>query len=121
MGNPNCCSVAASLILDHQNEQPQCPLPFCALIFICGGLPLPILASWGLPISAAAWEVHERTAHELWEQAGAVESILTACQARLDAVQAWPTANRLFADPESKNLCTPAAIDPHNVFRLGLT
>ncbi|KAL4751923.1 serine hydrolase FSH [Aspergillus terricola var. indicus] len=115
------CSVAASLILEHQNEQPQVPLPFRAVVFICGGLPLPILANWGLPISAAAWEVHERTASELWEQAGAVESILTARQAKLDASQARPAANSLLADPESENLYAPPAIDPHNVFGLDLT
>ncbi|KAJ5151388.1 uncharacterized protein N7482_010640 [Penicillium canariense] len=115
------CAVAASLIVAHQNETPELALPFRAVIFICGGPPLPILADWGLPIPRAAWEVHERTARELWEQATAKQAQLLARRAKAQSSfsSSAGEAGRLESDRDDP--WTLPAINPCDAFGLDLT
>jgi predicted esterase len=47
------CNILSSLILLHQSQYPDRALPFRGAIFICGGVPLPILETL-IPVSAAA-------------------------------------------------------------------
>ncbi|KAL2048880.1 hypothetical protein ABVK25_010832 [Lepraria finkii] len=43
------CAVVSSLILHHNNEHPEQPLPFKAAVFICGGVPLRFFPAWACP------------------------------------------------------------------------
>lgn len=91
------------------------------MIFVCGGPPLPILADWGLPIPRSAWEVNERTAKELWEQANTKEGQLNA--RRANAEQAGYRKRPLVSDivMESDDAYALPAIDPRDAYGLDLT
>ncbi|KAJ5593707.1 hypothetical protein N7537_010611 [Penicillium hordei] len=116
------CAVAVSMIFAHQNENPEVELPFRAVVFICGGPPLPILADWGIPIPRSAWEVNERTGRELWEQANSKESLLVARRAKIE-----PSPSRMATwfpgtdNLESEDPYTLPAIDLRDVYGLDLT
>ncbi|MCJ1353181.1 MAG: hypothetical protein MMC33_003166, partial [Icmadophila ericetorum] len=73
------CSVISSLILYHQKECPEEPLPFKAAIFICGGVPLPVLSDLGLPVPPEVWAMNERSGRELAGAAG-------SARAKVDAI-----------------------------------
>lgn len=55
------CSLLGSYLLYHARESPSRPLPFHSAIFICGGMPLPILEDLGLDVPQRAHELNERT------------------------------------------------------------
>ncbi|ROW05599.1 hypothetical protein VSDG_00286 [Cytospora chrysosperma] len=55
------CSLAGSYLLYHAKEDPGKQLPFRWAIFICGGLPLPVLEDLGLEVPQRAHELNERT------------------------------------------------------------
>lgn len=55
------CSLIGSYLLYHAQENPDAPLPFRSAVFICGGLPLPVLEDLGLPVPQRAHELNERT------------------------------------------------------------
>lgn len=55
------CSLIGSYLLYHAKETPEKPLPFRSAIFICGGLPLPVLEDLGLEVPQRAHELNERT------------------------------------------------------------
>lgn len=71
-------SLAASMALYHAveaaNEEQVLgsgpSLPFRAAIFICGGLPLPVLEDLGLKVTCRAQEIHLQTAKQLQNTAG---------------------------------------------------
>lgn len=65
------CAVAASLILAHNNNCPDEPLPFKGAIFICGGMPLAMLDNMYLPVSSKAWKVNNFTGSLLATKASA--------------------------------------------------
>lgn len=55
------CSLIGSYLLYHAKETPDAPLPFRSAIFICGGLPLPVLEDLGLHVPQRAHELNART------------------------------------------------------------
>ncbi|KAH7139672.1 serine hydrolase FSH [Dactylonectria estremocensis] len=64
------CSLAASMALyravdaatsHSKSSKPDEPLPFRAAIFICGGVPLPVLEHMGLEVPVRAHEINKRT------------------------------------------------------------
>lgn len=55
------CSLIGSYLLYHAQENPQDPLPFRSAVFVCGGLPLPVLEDIGLEVPQRAHELNERT------------------------------------------------------------
>ncbi|KAJ9154792.1 Family of serine hydrolases 1 [Pleurostoma richardsiae] len=76
------CSLIGSYLLYHARETPDAPPPFSFAVFICGGLPFPVLEDLGLPISRRAHEINERTgkimrakAAVLYEKAAAPDQI----------------------------------------------
>ncbi|KAI4124585.1 MAG: hypothetical protein LQ338_004723 [Usnochroma carphineum] len=101
------CSLIASFCLYHQAETPDQPLPFKVAIFICGGLPLHGLEDVGIEVSQEAWDMNDRSAKALAEQASA-DSILKSGLSR------WVNA-------EGVNSNGDVAIDPTNVFGLDFT
>ncbi|XPT03477.1 hypothetical protein M3J09_012569 [Ascochyta lentis] len=80
------CAVAASMVLAHNNESSDEPLPFKGAIFICGGMPLAMLDNMNLPVSAKAWEISDLTGHQLATKANAaaaeIERLLKSGKAR---------------------------------------
>jgi hypothetical protein len=65
------CSVIGSFLLYHAAERPKEPLPFKVAIFICGGMPLPVLEDLGIYVGAEAREWDELSKWELHEKASA--------------------------------------------------
>ncbi|KAJ4422938.1 hypothetical protein N0V82_002465 [Gnomoniopsis sp. IMI 355080] len=55
------CSLLGSYLLYHARETPEKPIPFRSAVFICGGLPLPVLEDLGLEVPQRAHELNERT------------------------------------------------------------
>ena len=94
------CSLIGSFLLYHYRETPDEPLPFKAAIFICGGLPLPVLEDLKLPLSQKAYDVNEQTVALLKQKAGA----LTNLAANLDKIKPgmglWHDTAGLLHDPD---------------------
>lgn len=61
MGFSQGCSLIASYILFHTRRNPNAPLPFKAAVFICGGVPLPVLEYLGIVVSEEAKEINQKT------------------------------------------------------------
>ncbi|KAJ5345344.1 hypothetical protein N7452_003348 [Penicillium brevicompactum] len=59
------CSLIASYLLYHERMHPDIPPPFRLAVFICGGVPLPVLEDLGLPISSQASQWDEETSRLL--------------------------------------------------------
>ncbi|KAL8990522.1 MAG: hypothetical protein Q9177_000853 [Variospora cf. flavescens] len=101
------CSLIASFCLYHQAETPLQPLPFNAAIFICGGVPFQVLDDLGVDITKEAWEINQKSAKALAEQAS-TDAILKA------GLYRWTST-------EGLNTNGDAALDPANVFGLDFT
>ncbi|MCJ1226264.1 hypothetical protein MMC12_002914 [Toensbergia leucococca] len=101
------CALIASFILYHQAETPHLPLPFKVAIFICGGVPLPVLEDLGLPISPEAREWDSKSSKDLQKIAASVATM-------------QPGVDRWFRkDDEAFDLDTP--INHSNVYGLDFT
>ena len=59
------CALVSSFLLYHAAETPNAPLPFKAAVFICGGVPLSVLADLGVDVPRAAWDISERSRKQL--------------------------------------------------------
>ncbi|KAI4144716.1 MAG: hypothetical protein L6R39_004066 [Caloplaca ligustica] len=101
------CSLIASFCLYHQAETPNEPLPFKVAIFICGGVPLQVLEDLGIDVSQEAWDMNNKSAKALAEQAS-TDSILKSGLSR------WVNAEGVI--PRSD-----AALDETNLFGLDFT
>ena len=65
------CSLALSFLLYHARESgSQEPLPFRSVVFICGGVPFPVLEDLGVGVSERAREVSDATVRVMKEKAG---------------------------------------------------
>ena len=123
------CAVISSLILHHNNEHPEQPLPFKAAVFICGGIPLDILSHMGLPVPPAAWEINNATGQQLHKKAGAAGEEIKALMKSGNVRQAmnrglWDRTDGLshqvpgnYYDP----LRLPPSLQPTNVYGLDYT
>ncbi|KAI3401379.1 hypothetical protein diail_11463 [Diaporthe ilicicola] len=58
------CSLVGTYLLYHAKENPQLPLPFRSAVFICGGLPLPVLEDMGLD-AQGAYDLNQRTVDQM--------------------------------------------------------
>ncbi|KAJ8064715.1 hypothetical protein OCU04_007035 [Sclerotinia nivalis] len=68
------CALIAGFLLDHQVTRPHIPLPFSCAVFICGGMPLPIIEDLGIEIPTFARELENQSVKELFATAAAVET-----------------------------------------------
>lgn len=102
----------------HNKERPDEALPFAAAIFICGGVPLAVLSDLGLPVSAEALEINDRTARQLQEKAGAVvDQVQAVLEGRKEARRGiWDRTDSLEQDPMA-----PFPTDRTNIFGLNFT
>jgi len=100
MGFSQGCSLIGSFLLYHYRETPQEPLPFKAAVFVCGGLPLPVLDDLGLPLSQRVYDINDQTVKMLKKRAGA----LTELAANPDLIKLgtglWDDLNGLVHDPK---------------------
>ncbi|KFY76981.1 hypothetical protein V499_03501 [Pseudogymnoascus sp. VKM F-103] len=69
------CSMASSLLLYNQSLYPNSPPLFKAAIFICGGVPLDVLASLGVEVTAEARDL-DRSSKVALQQQASTEAIL---------------------------------------------
>lgn len=69
------CAVVAGYLLDHAATRPHEELPFKCAIFICGGVPMPIVRDLGIEISERALLLEERSRNELFAKASSVETV----------------------------------------------
>lgn len=75
------CSLASSLLLYNQIQHPNAPPLFKGAIFICGGVPLDVVASLGVEVTDEAREIDESSKVALMMQ-GSTEAILRDGYAR---------------------------------------
>ncbi|QSZ30720.1 hypothetical protein DSL72_000278 [Monilinia vaccinii-corymbosi] len=68
------CALVAGFLLDHQVTRPHIPLPFKCAVFICGGVPLPIIEDLGIEIPEKARALEAQSVKELFATAAAVET-----------------------------------------------
>jgi hypothetical protein len=106
--------VIATFLLYHAVENPEAPLPFKSAIFICGGLPLPVVEDLGLPVPAVAWEINDRTGRELRQKVAAFANMA----AQLDQVQ---LGVGLWDDTENLSYYPRQLPNPSDVFGLDFT
>lgn len=102
------CVLISSYLLYHQAETPHLPLPFKVAIFICGGLPLPVLEDLGIPVSQEAWNWDDRSKIELQVKAASVATYEPG-------MEIWMSREEMDWDPDSP------PIDQPNVFGLDFT
>ncbi|CDM31864.1 Serine hydrolase FSH [Penicillium roqueforti FM164] len=103
------CLLIASYIWFHQIEKPTEPLPFKAVVFICGGPVLSVLETLGMTISDEAREWDKRTKLALRERASK-EAILKWGRDR------WTTPG---GNGDTDLHLNPAApVDPSDIFGL---
>ncbi|KAK0629920.1 serine hydrolase FSH [Bombardia bombarda] len=93
------CSLIGSFLLYHYRETPEEELPFKAAIFICGGLPLPVLEDLKVPLPQRVHDINDQTVKLLQQKA----SMLTNYAANPDTVKLgvglWSDTGGLLHDP----------------------
>ncbi|KAL2140983.1 hypothetical protein VTI28DRAFT_2988 [Corynascus sepedonium] len=65
MGFSQGCSLIASYLLYHTRRTPNAPLRFKAVLFICGGIPFPMLEHLGIEVSEEAKKINQKTSELL--------------------------------------------------------
>ncbi|KAK3390972.1 serine hydrolase FSH [Podospora didyma] len=94
------CSLVGSFLMYHYRECPEEELPFKAAIFICGGVPMPVLEDLGVAVSQKAHDVNTRTGQLLHQKAGQ----LTEYAANPDKIRPgmglWHDTSSLLHDPK---------------------
>lgn len=108
------CALVATFLLYHTRESPQNPLPFQRAIFICGGIPLPVLDDLGLPISTEAYDINEQTSLLLKRKAGAIKEMVANVDKIPKGAGLWDDTTDLLHDPTEQP-------DPSDVFGLDFT
>ncbi|RAL67674.1 hypothetical protein DID88_008417 [Monilinia fructigena] len=74
MGFSQGCAFIAGFLLDHQVTRPHIPLPFSCVVFICGGIPLPIVEDLGIEIPEKSRALEIQSVKELSATAASVET-----------------------------------------------
>ncbi|KAK4134180.1 hypothetical protein BT67DRAFT_310543 [Trichocladium antarcticum] len=100
MGFSQGCALISSFLLRHARETPDALLPFRAAVFVCGGVPLQVLADLGLPgVTPRAHEVNEVTGRLLKETAGRLSELAGDLSKIRPGVGLWDDALGLLHDP----------------------
>ncbi|KAI1340427.1 serine hydrolase-domain-containing protein [Xylariaceae sp. FL0016] len=88
------CAVAAGLLMAHRMAEPDAPLPVKGVVFVCGGVPLPLLEVWGLRVPRRAWEVNEMTGMDLQRKAAMAGAEIAALMEGFDRKDRRPLLRR---------------------------
>lgn len=99
MGFSQGCSLIGSFLLYHYRETPDEPLPFKAAMFVCGGLPLPVLDDLGLPVSQKARDINDETVRLLKQRAGALTDLANNLDQIKLGMSLWGETKDLVHDP----------------------
>jgi pimeloyl-ACP methyl ester carboxylesterase len=100
MGFSQGCSLISSFLLYHAQETPTEALPFKAAVFVCGGVPMPVLEDLGLPgVSPRAHEVNDQTGKLLKEKAGKLAELAENLDRIKPGMGLWDDVLSLLHDP----------------------
>ncbi|RDW58261.1 hypothetical protein BP6252_13672 [Coleophoma cylindrospora] len=75
MGFSQGCSLASSFLIAYRSDNPHTAPPFKAAIFICGGIPVDVLSSYGIDVTQEALDWDRSSKIDLMNQASS-EAIL---------------------------------------------
>lgn len=93
------CSLVMSFLLYHARENPLEPLPFKSAIFICGGVPFPVLDDLRLPVPQKARDINEQTVKVLQAKAGHLAHMAANPDQIQRGVGLWDDTAGLLHDP----------------------
>lgn len=94
------CSLAFSFILYHANEVPDEPLPFKSVVFICGGLPFPVLEDLGYKVPQKALDVNDQTVTVMKQKAANLAHMAANLHEIKHGVGLWDDTSDLIHDPD---------------------
>ncbi|KAH8821475.1 serine hydrolase FSH [Xylogone sp. PMI_703] len=101
MGFSQGCSLISALLLYHAHERRSDPLPFKGAIFICGGIPLPILEDMGYEVPQEAKDISAKTSTALTATAGSISEVAAAMSNDGSRRGLWDEMNGLAHDPDA--------------------
>lgn len=90
------CSLAFSFLLYHARETPDEPLPFQSVVFICGGLPFPVLEDLGYRVSERAQEVNDETVRIMKQKAANLAHMAANPELIMPGVGLWDDTSDLI-------------------------
>jgi hypothetical protein len=93
------CALAFSFLLYHARENPDEPLPFKSVVFICGGIPFPVLEDLGLEVSQRAHEVNDKTVVVMKQKAASLAHMAANLDQIKLGVGLWDDTSDLIHDP----------------------
>lgn len=93
------CSLAFSFLLYHARENPDEPLPFGSVVFICGGIPFAVLEDLGYHVGDRAKEVSEETVRVMKAKAGRLAHMARNLEEVKRGVGLWDDTSDLVHDP----------------------
>lgn len=93
------CALVMSFLLYHARETPLEPLPFRSAIFVCGGVPLPVLDDLDLPVPQRARDVNDQTVRVLKAKAGHLAHMAANPDQIQRGVGLWDDKEGLVHDP----------------------
>lgn len=102
MGFSQGCSLIGSYLLYHaRDESPtKKPVPFKAAIFVCGGMPLPVLEDLGVAVSQRARDINDLTSKLMLRRAGLIGELAGNLDRIKPGVGLWDDLTGLLHDPE---------------------
>lgn len=93
------CSLAFSFLLYHARETPHEPLPFKAVVFICGGIPFPVLEDLGYKVSPRAYKINDQTVKIMKAKAANLATMAANPGMIKVGVGLWDDTTDLVHDP----------------------
>jgi hypothetical protein len=100
MGFSQGCSLIGSYLLYHAREHKSQPLPFKAAIFVCGGMPLPVLEDLGVEVPQRAKVINDLTSKMMKAKAGQLVEMARDLDRIQPGVGLWDDVAGLLHDPE---------------------
>ncbi|KAK4126052.1 hypothetical protein N657DRAFT_662391 [Parathielavia appendiculata] len=114
LGFSQGCSLIGSYLLYHARETPDKPLPFKAAVFICGGMPLPVLEDLGINVPPRAKAINDMTSKMMKQKAGKLVDMAANPEKIQQGVGLWDDVEGLLHDPKKMP-------DERDVFGLDFT
>lgn len=100
MGFSQGCSLIGSYLLYHAREHKAQPLPFQAAIFVCGGMPLPVLEDLGVHVPQRARVINDLTSKMMKAKAGQLVEMAQDLDRIQPGVGLWDDVAGLLHNPE---------------------
>ncbi|KAK3306934.1 serine hydrolase FSH, partial [Chaetomium strumarium] len=100
MGFSQGCSLISSFLLYHARETPEQPLPFQAAVFVCGGVPLPVLEDLGVDVPQRAKDINDLTSRMMKDKAGQLVELAENLNLIKPGVGLWDDTAGLLHKPD---------------------